>query len=126
MKPNEKPATSYIVRVYQDGNEMCALIGNDLQEGIAGFGKTAGNSLRALADELDSGKELIFNADGSWYAKDNRTCYVTAMPEEQRGYAWVREKPPFSGAFTVAFITKSEAEKKFGERLIHWIPEDKK
>ena len=56
----------------------------------------------------------------------NQQLLLAKMPEEPKGYAWVREKPPFSGAFTVAFITKSEAEKKFGERLIHWIPEDKK
>lgn len=42
------------VRVFQDGDEVCALIGIDLQVGTSGFGRTASDALRALADALES------------------------------------------------------------------------
>jgi hypothetical protein len=42
------------VRVFRDGTEMCALIGPDIMEGHAGFGESASDALRALADVLDS------------------------------------------------------------------------
>lgn len=43
-----------IVRIFQDGNEICALIGPDLMAGTAGFGPTMGAALRSLADQVDS------------------------------------------------------------------------
>ncbi len=42
-----------IVRVFPDGAEICALIGPDLVEGIAGFGTTPGDALRSLAEQVD-------------------------------------------------------------------------
>jgi len=41
------------VRVFRDGSEVCALIGRDLGEGIAGFGTTPSDALRALAEQLE-------------------------------------------------------------------------
>lgn len=41
------------IKVYLDGNEWCALLGKDLQEGLAGFGKTPAAALCALCGELD-------------------------------------------------------------------------
>ena len=41
------------VRVFKDGNKWCALHGEDLQEGTAGFGCTPQDALRHLADNLE-------------------------------------------------------------------------
>jgi ribosomal protein L37AE/L43A len=40
------------VRLIKDGNEICALIGDNLVEGAAGFGSTVPEALRDLADQL--------------------------------------------------------------------------
>jgi hypothetical protein len=42
-----------IVRIYRDGDKICALIDENLQEGYAGFGETETDALRALADEME-------------------------------------------------------------------------
>lgn len=36
-----------------DGNQILALIGSNLAEGVAGFGDDLPSALRALADELE-------------------------------------------------------------------------
>lgn len=41
------------IKIFQDGNQCCALIGPDLQAGRAGFGWTALKALRALCDDLE-------------------------------------------------------------------------
>ena len=38
----------------KDGDQWCALLGKNLQEGKAGFGDTRSNALRALAEELEN------------------------------------------------------------------------
>lgn len=40
------------IRVTRDGNEWCALWGENLQEGVAGFGETQEAAVVALAQEL--------------------------------------------------------------------------
>jgi hypothetical protein len=52
-------AEETIVHIYDDGDEICALIGVDIMDGVAGFGKTAAMALRDLANQLDSEKEKI-------------------------------------------------------------------
>ena len=42
------------VEVSLDGNKWCALIGGDLQEGVAGFGDTPMLALCALCQELNA------------------------------------------------------------------------
>ena len=42
----------YIVSVFLDRDQYCALIGADLQEGTAGFGDTVYAALRDLADRI--------------------------------------------------------------------------
>jgi len=39
-----------LVYVYEDGNKICARIGENLQEGVSGFGDTIPEALRNLAD----------------------------------------------------------------------------
>ena len=39
-------------RVYLDGDKWCALVGRDLQSGIAGFGDTKAEALERLATAL--------------------------------------------------------------------------
>jgi hypothetical protein len=41
-----------IVNLYTDGKEICAMIGPDPVEGIAGYGDSVHEALRNLADEL--------------------------------------------------------------------------
>jgi len=50
----------YRIEVFEDGVGICALIGENLQTGIAGFGKTSSEALRDLADNL--GHELAHHA----------------------------------------------------------------
>jgi hypothetical protein len=38
------------VQVYMDGGQWCALLGDNLQEGVCGFGDTPAEALRDLAD----------------------------------------------------------------------------
>jgi hypothetical protein len=40
------------VRLYTDGKEICAMIGRDPVQGIAGFGPSVHEALRDLADQL--------------------------------------------------------------------------
>lgn len=40
------------IRVFQDGDEWCALIGEDLQSGVAGFDKTPVEALNVLFTHL--------------------------------------------------------------------------
>lgn len=41
-----------MIKLSLDGNKWCALIGWDLQEGVAGFGDTPEEAIADLADEL--------------------------------------------------------------------------
>jgi len=43
---------SYIINVTKDGNQWCALLGNDLQDGIAGFGEHIHKAVEELAWKL--------------------------------------------------------------------------
>jgi hypothetical protein len=40
------------VRLFTDGKEICAMIGENPIEGIAGYGASVQEALRMLADEL--------------------------------------------------------------------------
>jgi len=43
------------IRLSLDGDLWCALLGENLQEGTAGFGDTRYDAIRALVDEMESG-----------------------------------------------------------------------
>src|SRR5689334_16109259 len=40
------------IKLYRDGNKICALVGQDLVVGVAGFGDSVHEALRDLADNL--------------------------------------------------------------------------
>jgi len=42
----------YQVSIAKDGNAWCALIGQNLQDGVSGFGETVQEALRNLADRI--------------------------------------------------------------------------
>ena len=42
-----------MIDVFMDGNLWCALLGDNLQDGLAGFGETPAEALRSLADEIE-------------------------------------------------------------------------
>ena len=43
---------SNTVKLYTDGKEICAMLGPDPVQGIAGFGSSVHEALRMLADDL--------------------------------------------------------------------------
>jgi len=53
--------------------------------------------------------------------------YVTARLKEPKGYAVHRHLIPFTSRYDVSVystsITKKDAMDKFGDKLLHWIPE---
>lgn len=51
MSKVPKP-TDATVRVFLDGDSWCALVGPDLQDGVAGFGVTPAHALTDLAENL--------------------------------------------------------------------------
>ena len=51
----ERPSVLFRPRIYVDGDKWCALYGDDLQSGVAGFG--------------DSPAEAMANFDAHWFAK---------------------------------------------------------
>jgi len=40
------------IKVYRDGDSICALLGEDIQSGHAGFGPTVSDALYGLAHDL--------------------------------------------------------------------------
>jgi len=46
-------AIVYKLIPFKDGNSWCVLLGNDLQDGIAGFGNTPAVALQAFEDEFN-------------------------------------------------------------------------
>ena len=53
----------YDIKLYVDGDQWCALLGENLQEGQAGFGKTPADALNELAH--------------SFYPRYCKACYQT-------------------------------------------------
>lgn len=51
----EAPSAIYRPKIYMDGNKWCALYGDNIQDGVAGFG--------------DSPALAMDNFDREWYAK---------------------------------------------------------
>ena len=43
-----RPSYIYRPRIYPDGDQWCALMGADLQEGVAGFGDSPDSAYRAF------------------------------------------------------------------------------
>lgn len=48
MSEYERPSTIYKPRLFIDGNEWCALLGENIQDGVAGFGKSPSESMYAF------------------------------------------------------------------------------
>jgi|WetSurMetagenome_2_1015567.scaffolds.fasta_scaffold99553_1 hypothetical protein len=46
-----------IIRLFPDGDAWCALIGENIEEGICGFGSIPPEALEALAAQM---KEILF------------------------------------------------------------------
>lgn len=44
----QRPSVLYRPALYPDGNKWCALYGANLQEGVAGFGDTPADAMRAF------------------------------------------------------------------------------
>jgi hypothetical protein len=42
-----------MIRVFMDGDKWCALLGDDLQSGLAGFGDTPAEALQQLVWEIE-------------------------------------------------------------------------
>ena len=46
-----RPAVLFSPKVYKDGNQWCALLGDNLQEGVCGFGESPDAATRAFDTE---------------------------------------------------------------------------
>lgn len=44
----------FSLRIFKDGDKWCVLMGENLQEGIAGFGKTIPDALYSLSEAWES------------------------------------------------------------------------
>lgn len=44
----ERPSTRYLPRLYIDGNQWCALFGENVQDGVAGFGASPDLAYKAF------------------------------------------------------------------------------
>jgi hypothetical protein len=55
-----RPSVLFKPRVFQDGNKWCALLGDDLQSGVCGFG--------------DSPADATWNFDEQWSTKCKGTA----------------------------------------------------
>lgn len=44
----ERPCAVFRPKIMQDGDQWCALYGDDLQEGVAGFGDSPATAMRAF------------------------------------------------------------------------------
>lgn len=40
-----RPSAVFRPRIFQDGNTWCALLGDNIQEGVCGFGESAGHAM---------------------------------------------------------------------------------
>jgi len=57
----------YIIRVFRDGDEWCALFGEDLQEGVAGFGYSIPDALTKLVSSWSG--EVLMSGEGCLFSK---------------------------------------------------------
>jgi len=48
-----------VISVYLDGDSWCALIGDNIQEGLCGFGETPAKALHELANDIAFHNELF-------------------------------------------------------------------
>jgi len=44
------------IKIFQDGDKLCALLGDNIQEGTAGFGTDPYEALHELINELQAGE----------------------------------------------------------------------
>ncbi len=52
----DSPSDVLLIRFFPDGNMWCAMVGENLQEGRSGFGKTPAKALKKLAKDFEDGK----------------------------------------------------------------------
>jgi hypothetical protein len=61
--------------------------------------------------------------DGKWDSDANRTLYVTERASEPLGWAVYRPGDYPSPLISMDEITEEEARSKYGDNLLHWIPD---
>lgn len=49
-----------LIKIYRDGNQWCALIGQDLQNGYAGFGDTIVGAIRGLCNLIEKEENVHY------------------------------------------------------------------
>jgi hypothetical protein len=68
---------------------------------------------------------FYYTRDGKWDRDANRTLYVTERAsKELRGWAvyWPKRDPKYPTIWHLNLLTKKEAQDKFKEDFIDWIP----
>jgi hypothetical protein len=66
-----RPSVVWKPKLYVDGNQWCALLGDNLQDGVAGFG--------------DSPAEAMWDFDKQWFAKLPTIEGVPEKKTDQKG-----------------------------------------
>lgn len=56
---------SFTIKVSKDGSAWCALIGDNLQVGVAAFGPTPNSALRNLCEEITVRREALVESHGA-------------------------------------------------------------
>ena len=72
MVSKETTLAGGLVRLFEDGDQWCALYGVNLQEGVAGFGGTRFEAVKALFKELGHPRGV----DVRWLAPGEPDVYL--------------------------------------------------
>ena len=57
------PHSIYKPKLYPDGDQWCALLGDDIQSGVAGFGKTPAEAMNAFDWAWDKPLVAVIDAE---------------------------------------------------------------
>jgi hypothetical protein len=98
-----------------------AEVGMEVYDSTFGHGKITVIWGTGIGVEFNGGGCEDYIIDGKLFSDANRTLYVTKKPEKL-GWAWVKDTDGLP--YTVYAITEFLAKLTFGDRLIHWTPEE--
>ena len=70
LEEMQRPSATFKPRVFTDGNAWCALLGEDLQQGVAGFGKSPDKACEDF--------------DVAWFTCADTTCEGVRCPKCQK------------------------------------------
>jgi hypothetical protein len=102
--------------------DLEAEVGMEVYDSTFGHGKITVIWGTSIGVEFNDGGCEDYFIDGKLFSDANRTLYVTKKKPEKLGWAWVKDTDGLP--YTVYAITEFLAKLTFGDRLIHWTPEE--